>query len=457
MTQQRTSLKSKVIVPVDDIETFKKTLQKLNKKAEAFGLEPIEVIGSKTVEYYTLMQSEDIKDRTLYSRHLIEVNDWMSSPDHPPPSHVTETKHFVLKYPIIKLGNWEVIGHLSSEAGDVLAMPLTRNPGDSQAILKYLDCPQGCDHCQTNRARTSTFILKEVGTNNLKQVGSSCLQDFTGIDPAAALFLAKMSEYFWGAEGERDSEFFSSPKPSGYATQSVIAATLFVMEQDNGAYVSHKVADETGKTATSAHVVDLLEGLLTDQALRAQWRERQSELMQTAEKILEWSASLPIDNLYNYNLSSLLKNRHIPAKPKFLGLAVSAAPAYRASLNRQQQAAASSHIGTKGESVEMVLTHHHTGSVHGRFGPTYFIGLRDQNGNALIWKTAKCLAELGETEKAGKPFIAKFKIKEHSEYKGMAQTEVSHLKFIGWQDKDLHTPDQADECAEDEYASMRMR
>lgn len=456
MTTESSLLKAKVIVPNGDIESFHKGLAKLNKKAAAFGLPPIEVINEKPVDYYVITESEQIKDRTLYSRHLFPVDEWQAHPSGPTPTHVTQTTHFMLQYPIIRYGNWDVIGHLSKVGDNLFAMPFTQDPVDSQSILKYLDCPQGCDHCKTNRNRNSTFILKNAENQELKQIGSTCLQDFTGIDPAAALFMAKLSEYFWGSEGERD-EFFSNPKPTAYQTESVITAALLVIENESGAYVSSKKAEMTGQSPTSAGVFEFLEGRLKDPELWSKWQERENDLRACAREIIEWAKNLPCDSLYHHNLSSLLKNPCIPAENRFVGLAVSAVPAYRSTQQQKQAAAESKHLGTPGETVQMTLTHHHTGSSLTRFGMIYFVGMRDEAGNALIWKTSKCLTDISDTENAGRPFIAKFKIKGHSDYKGMAQTEVSHLKFIAWQDRQIESADDSTGPEDDQYAAMRMR
>src|SRR3546814_18345978 len=72
--------------------------------------------------------------------------------------------------------------------------------------------PVRCDHCKTKRQRRLAYLLKDAETSEVLQVGSSCLQDFTGVDPAAVLFLAQLYkvvsvvDYSDGFEDSRSEE-----------------------------------------------------------------------------------------------------------------------------------------------------------------------------------------------------------------------------------------------------------
>ena len=44
------------------------------------------------------------------------------------------------------------------------------------------DCPANCEHCDLPRNRNQTFLLENTETQEQKQVGSSCIDDFLGHD-----------------------------------------------------------------------------------------------------------------------------------------------------------------------------------------------------------------------------------------------------------------------------------
>lgn len=51
----------------------------------------------------------------------------------------------------------------------------------------FKKAPKLCEHCNFCRKRNTTFILKNVETKEYKQVGSSCLEDFTQIKNANSI------------------------------------------------------------------------------------------------------------------------------------------------------------------------------------------------------------------------------------------------------------------------------
>lgn len=47
-------------------------------------------------------------------------------------------------------------------------------------ILSLNTCPPNCEHCELPRRRNQTFILENQSTGEIKQVGSTCIDDFLG-------------------------------------------------------------------------------------------------------------------------------------------------------------------------------------------------------------------------------------------------------------------------------------
>ena len=61
-----------------------------------------------------------------------------------------------------------------------------------------------CDHCNVNRYRRDTFVVHNDETKEFKQIGSTCLKDFFGHDPAKIAKMAELLGYAYecGKAGE---------------------------------------------------------------------------------------------------------------------------------------------------------------------------------------------------------------------------------------------------------------
>jgi len=73
------------------------------------------------------------------------------------------------------LSGWSFLGKLEhmTDGGT-----LVNSVGDSKIPKHYWDCEPDCDHCQTTRNRKHSFILKNNDSQEYKQVGGACLEDF---------------------------------------------------------------------------------------------------------------------------------------------------------------------------------------------------------------------------------------------------------------------------------------
>lgn len=79
----------------------------------------------------------------------------------------------------LKLGDYEFVGVVSTlEDGSPF---ITYAPGVERTNF-VVTHPKACDHCESNRNRTDTYLVRKG--DEVRQVGSSCIKDFTGHDPA---------------------------------------------------------------------------------------------------------------------------------------------------------------------------------------------------------------------------------------------------------------------------------
>ncbi|MEM8515133.1 hypothetical protein RCH14_004493 [Massilia sp. MP_M2] len=406
------------------LAAFQKRLDSLNKKAKAFGLEPIRILASEEVEYMRLRQFEGRDNE----RMVVSLVPWKPANDpldDEPPVILTKVR---IEYPIVKLGQWQVVGKLEAIEGGNLTFSVTQDEEDRAVVRDSAEHPIQCDHCKTKRKRKDGFILRDENNDKYMQVGGNCLEDFTGIDPGAALFLARMHTMFNMASDELD-EFASSGRVNAVETDRYLAAVSFLTSHYG--FVSASKARETGMTATYEDARQLGHMLQQSPKLMAMYVDERERHMEIASTVREWMANKPADNDFDRNAKLLLARDAISTDRKHLAFAAATVATYNRHVGKQAEAKQpSEHVGQKGEKMERILRIDRIIDINTAFGVSRLVMMTDEAGNKFKWKTGACPYDISKGE--GKSMVAAFKVKEHDDYKGVAQTAVTHLKVKDW-------------------------
>lgn len=421
-----------VRVPLALLTEFTARLATLNRKAEAFGL-PAIVVGRTQSAVYEIRR-EFAKDGDRVFESLVRVNESTA----PSADRVTLAE-CTIRYPILKLGHWRVVAEVESAP---TAEEETLNfvwgiyaPAalEAQLQLRFRHHSLQCEHCNTDRRRNSTFVLIDDDTGALKEVGNNCLADFTGVDPARMLFLAKMFRSVRLLEEEFAS---ASKRPVEMATSEWLTRCLFVVEQ--WGWCSSQTAREYGTEPTWAIASKLPFRLSREPSLAAEYDRAYERLQLLAKTVISWSLTQPAsgDGLFEANLRLLLARETVSlGDNRQLAFCAAAVPSYRRFRAQQEEAAAravSHHVSTVGEKIVTALTLVRVHDWETRFGTQWRITMRDDAGNTYSWKTGSPPRELLEEDKIGKRFLAQGKIKAHEEWEGNAITALSHVKWNGW-------------------------
>lgn len=92
------------------------------------------------------------------------------------------------------INHWELIAKIEHEHGGCI---ISKIDFDAEIPEKYMLSDYCvCEHCNSKRLRKVVYILRNMQTGEFKQVGSSCLKDFTGALDAenAARYFAMFDE-----------------------------------------------------------------------------------------------------------------------------------------------------------------------------------------------------------------------------------------------------------------------
>ena len=86
--------------------------------------------------------------------------------------YITFTLNHIFSY----LNDWKVLARKSKINNSVI-LDVFEN---SSEIANFRNEDFSCDHCNTKKFRKSVFIIQNLNSGEIKQVGKSCLKDFTG-------------------------------------------------------------------------------------------------------------------------------------------------------------------------------------------------------------------------------------------------------------------------------------
>ena len=337
-------------------------------------------------------------------------------------------------------GPWEVIGQLTHVNG---ANVILTSKDNTEIIPKQFRTAKiACEHCNTRRVRNSTYILHNKETDEWKQVGSNCLQEFTGgISANAAAARISWIELFEDAANSTiPREDFGTPYHTYYNMEDLVATAVQVVRTFG--YVKsvefRSTKERTLEVYRHEHgYIDVMsrkqkEKLLED--LDRMYTNLSKEAArQYAKEALAWirSEDLDVSSDYMHNLSTVCKSEAIASK--FVGIAVSLVTAYDRQLDKAKQLARaqevreaaindSEFVGNIGDKIDIIpaqadcLTSYDT-----MYGPTYIFRFIDDLGRVFIWKTSNGVDTGKVTKVSGR-------VKDHTIFRDVKQTVLTRCK-----------------------------
>lgn len=285
-----------------------------------------------------------------------------------------------------------------------------------------------CDHCGYVRHRNKTFVLQHDERGEEVRVGSTCLKDFLPTTSPEAL-LDRASDLFrFLSDAPVGPELEPSPHgPIGWDTDEFLAEVARVIREDG--WVSRGAAYADARLQASADVA--ASALAARQNPYVSSTDRppapNDEDVETATSALEWARALPVDagNDYLDNLAVACRS-HLTTWD-LTGIVASAIVAYRRAIGhthrqeaREEQKATSTHVGEKGERLELELDVVFTRVCAGYYGDSQLTKMVDADGNVFVW-----FASGQHWPDEGTRISLRGTVKDHDEYQGVAQTILS--------------------------------
>ena len=365
-------------IPTYRMEDFKKKLKKLANKADQLGCDDItyEITG----EHMTKFQD----GRVIRFTH-VEVSG--TTPTYNGFEFIAKVEHDRTGLPVIK-----------SAPGQVL-------PEDQREQSTF------CDHCQTNRFRKNTYVVRGEETGKYVNIGSTCVKDFLGWNKSPdtlASFMTgiyELSTFAISADWEPNERM-----PDGWEWEMCLEEYLThvaVATTRNG-WVSKRAASENEMLTPTSFWVNYTTGLhlmdpRVDDDFRATIAEMRDEVYngtkarELAVKAVEWASTLTdTRNEYMYNVKNIGQRGTVSTRT--IGIATSIIAAYERAMEIAAKAAGtgvdfmkSEYVGAEGKRMTKTEVVCH--SIYEVPGTDWQgdpctkdkVTFLDTNGNVLVW------------------------------------------------------------------------
>ena len=227
----------KIFSTEESRDLFKKNLDKLNTKCKEFGVAEVKILKEeKDVASY--------RDDNRYYRVNSSTGTKQSDI-----GYMYALDYITVQYPLIKIGDYEIVAVKNNE-DHIYSYNIFDETFKNNNIVKtkVADTHIHCEHCDIKRQRNKSYILKNDKNGDIKEVGNSCLKNYTKLDP---VLLLNSLEYILDYNDKSDSG-----GAAGIYFSDVVAITEGIIRTQG--YVS-KSTESLGKgKATTGEVYEML-------------------------------------------------------------------------------------------------------------------------------------------------------------------------------------------------------
>ena len=376
---------------LENVDFLVEKINKLNRKAQKFGLPKMQYFVEPSVRY---TEPEDGKVQAF-----VEVELFGEVP---------------------KINGWQLVARIEhNNDPDYPENVVAAAPGH-EVPAHYRTADSECNHCNHKRYRSNTYILINP-EGEYKQVGSSCLVDYIGKMTANSLlnwftWEKTVGEWFEAENGMRQRWSFHLP--------TVIAYTLGCIEKFGWTSVS-KAKEEYGVCSTASDVSAQMDD---------KWRQYQDKAylvdaapyMEKAQQVIEWGKTLVDDGDYTHKIITICNAGVVPQT--LFGLSVSIPAAYNRAMEEIEKKAAkkpSEYVGEVGQKIKVSAKCTGIWTVDSFYGPVDIIKFLTEEGEVIVWKTGSSV----EVE-TGKVYNIEGKVKEHSTFRDEKQTVITRPKVV---------------------------
>lgn len=331
------------------------------------------------------------------------------------------------------VNGWEYVATIEhTEKGNII-----KTHEGAEIPSRYFEGAPVCEHCNSKRARAATYLVRNTETNEFKQVGKSCLKDFT--NGLSAEYVTQYISFF--------DELIKGEAPSiggrytkYYEVQRYLRFVYECIEKfgyektDSGRPTSKRALNYLNLMDNDVHYMMAAEAKEWEAEMKeVNFNENSEAAVASVKEALQWINQLQVgENNYLHNLQVACSLDFIGVEN--LGIVASLVPTFnrdleaRARVEKARMAALdenfhlSEWVGTVGDRITIeveefvCLTSWET-----QYGITRVYKFVSKAGDVFTWKTGNYFEDC-------KQLIGT--VKAHNEFRGVNQTELTRCKVL---------------------------
>lgn len=288
----------------------------------------------------------------------------------------------------------------------------------------YYNSPNVCDHCKSERNRKNLFVIYNKETNEWKQVGKNCLEIYTG-----GLDAEYVTAYYDGItqfEKYNNIDYEDVIKWNHhYYNVKTIIAYAFVIINKMGTYYNSSCDIPTKLLVKEMLINNIDKAIyninkyLKNAGFNCEFSDSDfclDEDDSIVTEIINYYNSLKDNNDFVHNVQVMLKDGYVDIKNAgYLCYLPKGYSDYKEKLKQNQMSHWFGEVGKRYKNLKInywdVIA-----SWSNEYGMTFIYKIVLVSGDILIWKTNKDISECDTIS---------FTVKEHKEYNGVKQTEIT--------------------------------
>ena len=426
-------------------------IAKLNKKAVKLGTEPISLIVSDEHAQEVIKEARPAMDAVEASLEAIEgTRNYVE--------RVVDYTFVIVNGETPMIAGWVFVATLDHEAdeGADQGVGIRRAPvgvflrsriGEEAAaavegadLTAYRHAGNDCEHCGFNRRRKQTYVLYEIETGELRQIGSTCLTDYTGAGNNPER-IARWAEWLEGlyrdlrGGGEDDDGYGSGGGRIAVRTVDYLAnVAAMIRERGWRSRWSRNAYGDSERNYDAT--ADVAMGNINERVAKNRVPVTDEDYSE-AQAALDWVRDDLGDqdelDEFQHNLVTYCTSDYVPQRGDgFVAYAVMARRrAVEKVLETERQAKAAVESEWIGEIKERLrgLRFHvtFTREFPGDFGTRLLTKGHDDDGNLLVWWSSSVFLKQGHTYELD----ATVKRHDIDDYNGSAKmTEITEVRSV---------------------------
>lgn len=329
------------------------------------------------------------------------------------------------------INGWRFAGTIEhSEVGNILRII----DSELEPVIpsKYRKISPECEHCHQIRDRKDTYLVYNEETKEFKQVGKTCLRNYTGgLD---AKVCAEMAESLKAAEiaeflGEDPEDMFSNYT---HGTQD------YLLDNEIAKKYSYGYVKEKGyKPGISFKIIgEYLFGISKDIEIKPASDDEIKEMD-------VWVNNITAE--FGYMSNAKIAWTKKVTEYRDLALIASLVSVYLKDKNKiaaNKISSSSEYVGNVGDKITIkvvsyrVLFENHMEVAWHTYADSFTYEIIDDKGNVFILKISKRIDSIITDDgfKNVKPLELVAKVKDHKEYKGVKQNIIERGKVTKWEE-----------------------